>query len=548
MTSARWSVIVPSLCRPSLGRLLGSLARAGEHTAARPADVVVVDDRPSLVENDALDGVAGLPASADAGEWRSSWLADRLVVVRSGGRGPAAARNAGRRAVSDQLEWLVFLDDDVEVTASWMSDLAADLDDAVSDVVAVQGRITVPLPAHRPPNDAERNTAGLETAAWITADMAVRTSCFDAVGGFDERFPRAFREDADLALRLQAVGGRMAVGRRRTVHPARAGNWALSVRQQRGNADDVLMTRLHGRGWYERAQAPRGRRVAHLATVAAGFAAVAAACIRRPRVAAIAATGWAGLTGAFAWARIAPGPRDRAEITRMVATSVLIPPAAVWHWLRALVRVPRRPPAWPTTEAAARSSTPVPAPAQAFDALLVDRDGTIVVDVPYNGDPALVQPVAGVAEALAKARSAGLRIGVVSNQSGIARGLLDEADVAAVNARVEELLGPFDTWQICPHAETDGCACRKPQPGLVIAAAREIGVPVERCVVIGDIGSDMAAAVAAGAQAVLVPTTATLEREIHDAPAVAVDFAAAVDAVLAGRLPGPRGGRTGMAA
>jgi HAD superfamily hydrolase (TIGR01662 family) len=60
-------------------------------------------------------------------------------------------------------------------------------------------------------------------------------------------------------------------------------------------------------------------------------------------------------------------------------------------------------------------------------------------------------------------------VGVVSNQSGIGRGLLTRAQVDAVNARVAELLGPFDTWQLCPHAPEEDCACRKPRPGMVLA-------------------------------------------------------------------------------
>ena len=75
----------------------------------------------------------------------------------------------------------------------------------------------------------------------------------------------------------------------------------------------------------------------------------------------------------------------------------------------------------------------------------------------------------------------------------------------AVNQRVDELLGPFGAWAVCPHDAADGCACRKPAPFLVRQAAAELGVDPADCVVIGDIGSDVAAAHAAGARAVLVP-------------------------------------------
>ncbi|MEU2170328.1 HAD-IIIA family hydrolase, partial [Micromonospora chersina] len=140
-----------------------------------------------------------------------------------------------------------------------------------------------------------------------------------------------------------------------------------------------------------------------------------------------------------------------------------------------------------------------------YDAVLLDRDGTLVEDVPYNGDPEKVRPLPGARDALDRLRAAGLRLAVVSNQSGLARGIFTADDLRRVNARVEELLGPFDSWQICPHGEPDGCACRKPAPGLVHAAARALGTTPTRCVLVGDIGADMAAAAAAGAAGLRVP-------------------------------------------
>ncbi len=164
-------------------------------------------------------------------------------------------------------------------------------------------------------------------------------------------------------------------------------------------------------------------------------------------------------------------------------------------------------------------------------AVLFDRDGTLVHDVPYNRDPALVEPVDGAREVLDALRAQGVPIGVVSNQSGLARGLITPAELEAVNGRVEELLGPFGTWQVCPHGPEDGCACRKPAPGMVLAAAAALGVDPADCVVIGDIGADVGAALAAGARAVLVPTPVTRAAEVEHArahAAVATDLREAV--------------------
>ncbi|MBB5897198.1 D-glycero-alpha-D-manno-heptose-1,7-bisphosphate 7-phosphatase [Kutzneria kofuensis] len=166
------------------------------------------------------------------------------------------------------------------------------------------------------------------------------------------------------------------------------------------------------------------------------------------------------------------------------------------------------------------------------DAVLFDRDGTLIVDVPYNGDPGRVRPVPGARRALDLLRDRGIAVGVVTNQSGVARGKLTLDDVRAVNQRVERLLGPFDTWQICPHGANDGCPCRKPEPGMVLAASASLGVPTDRITLIGDIGSDVDAGLAAGARTILVPTAETRREEVDAAPEVSPNLLAAVEKVL----------------
>ncbi|HLI39902.1 MAG TPA: HAD-IIIA family hydrolase [Streptosporangiaceae bacterium] len=492
-------VVIPTVGRPCLQDCLDALAAA---RGPLPCEVVLADDRRDTPEP--------LPVRVPRA------LADRVTVVTLEGRGPAAARNAGWRAAQPQ-PWAVFLDDDVRVGPRWRAELAADLTGLPPEVAGVQGVIEVPLPRGRRPTDAERGTAGLATARWITADMAYRRSALAAAGGFDERFPRAFREDVDLALRLLGQGWTLRRGSRRTVHPVRsAAPWA-SLRAQAGNADDALMRALHGRRWRGRAGAPAGRRGQHLAACLAGAAAIAGAAAGRRRTAVLAGACWLAVTAEFAAARILPGPRTAREIAIMTATSVAIPPLAVGYWVAGLWRWHRAGP-WP------------PRPA----AVLFDRDGTLVRDVPCNGSPDLVTPVDGAAAALARLRAAGVRVGVVTNQSGVERGLITGGQVRAVNRRVEELLGPFDVWAVCPHGPADGCGCRKPAPGLITAAAARLGADPADCVVVGDIGADVDAAYAAGARAILVPTPVTLPGELAGVP-VAPDLAGAVAAILGER-------------
>ncbi|MET9962423.1 glycosyltransferase [Streptomyces sp. NPDC006326] len=336
-----YAVVVPTIGRPSLRACLEALAASA---GPRPQKIVLVHDRP---------GADGTPGALDVPEA----LRPLTTVVAGAAAGPAAARNTGARAAG-QVPWIVFLDDDVVPGPTWAEDLAHDLASASRDTAAVTARIEVPLPPGRRPTDWERNTAGLATAQWITADMAFRREALEAAGGFDERFRRAFREDADLALRLLDGGWTLAPGTRRTTHPVRPADRWVSVRLQAGNADDVLMSRLHGPGWWSRAAAPRGRLPRHLAVSTAAGAAVCCALLGRSAAAAVCAAGWFAGTAEFAAARIAPGPRTRREVATMAATSLLIPPAATWHWLRGHALHRRARPLGPARPPAARPAAP----------------------------------------------------------------------------------------------------------------------------------------------------------------------------------------------
>ena len=496
--SAPTTIVIPTLGRPSLTTLVDALAG---QTLAVDAAIILVDDRRGATEP-LEPGRTGLD----------------ITVVSGGGRGPAHARNVGWRHA--RTPWVSFLDDDVVPDGDWYATLLADLDAAEDDDGALgsAGRVRVPLPEDRRPTDWERGTAGLATARWITADLSYRRSALARVGGFDERFPRAFREDADLALRITSGGNEDAIvtGERRITHPVRPSDDWASLRQQAGNADDMLMRRLHGADWHQRAGEQVGRRPRHLLITAAAALALGGAVARKGTLAAVGAAVWAAGTAEFAWRRIAPGPRDRDEVRRMLLTSMTIPPAATWHTARGLVG---------HRDAGPWRGLP--------ELVLFDRDGTLVRDVPYNGDPSRVEPMPGARAALDRLRGEGIRVAVVSNQSGIGRGLLTAEQVTAVNARVAELLGPFEGCYVCPHRPEDGCGCRKPEPGLVKQALAESGVVPQRAVLIGDIGSDVEAAAAAGVPAVLVPTPETRREEVDAAPRLAADLSTAVELILA---------------
>jgi D-glycero-D-manno-heptose 1,7-bisphosphate phosphatase len=147
--------------------------------------------------------------------------------------------------------------------------------------------------------------------------------------------------------------------------------------------------------------------------------------------------------------------------------------------------------------------------------VFLDRDGTLIRDVGYPNDPESVHLIEGAAEALAELRRRGFSLVVVSNQSGIARGLVSAEEAAAVHERfISELKrngAEVDDARYCPHAPDEGCSCRKPEPGLLIAAAAELGLDLGSSFLVGDKASDVEAGRRAGCRTVLFAPRADLE-------------------------------------
>lgn len=143
--------------------------------------------------------------------------------------------------------------------------------------------------------------------------------------------------------------------------------------------------------------------------------------------------------------------------------------------------------------------------------LFIDRDGVINEDsYAYIKSPDEWRSIPGSLEAIACAQRAGFRIIVVSNQSGIARGLLDITTLNAIHRRLIEALarlgGRIDAFLFCPHQPEDRCQCRKPKAGLLLSVQQRLGIDLTQTTFIGDQESDVAAAKAVGARPILVRT------------------------------------------
>jgi len=150
-------------------------------------------------------------------------------------------------------------------------------------------------------------------------------------------------------------------------------------------------------------------------------------------------------------------------------------------------------------------------------ALLLDRDGTLTVEGEWLTRREDLVLVPGAATALARRSAAGWKLVMVTNQSAIARGLLTPAVLAEIHAELQQQLGAhgarLDAIYSCPHHPTEGlgaykldCECRKPKPGLVLQAARELGLDIPRCFLVGDAALDLEAGWAAGVPGILVAT------------------------------------------
>lgn len=146
-------------------------------------------------------------------------------------------------------------------------------------------------------------------------------------------------------------------------------------------------------------------------------------------------------------------------------------------------------------------------------ALLLDRDGTLIVEKNYLRDPGLVELVPGAIATVDRFRAAGYVIVVLTNQSGVARGYLSEADIAAVHRRILDLGVQVDRFFWCPHGPDDDCDCRKPRTGLALRAADAFDLDLSAGILVGDKLADLELGRAIGASTVLVRTGYGFETE-----------------------------------
>lgn len=311
------SVVVPTCERPALlARCLAALL--AQDVSPETFEVLIVDDGPTaatrrLVQAEALRARPAI-----------------RYVAAGPRRGPARARNLGWRAARGDI--VAFTDDDCLPSPGW---LRAGLAALGPGVAGACGRIVVPLVGR--PTDYERDATGLEQAVFATANCFYRRAALLAVGGFDERFAKPWREDSDVFFSLLERDGRLVRAPNAVVvHPPRPAPWGVSLGQQRKSLFNALLYKKHPRLYRQWIQpSPPWR---YYATTASLLLAVASAAAGRVEPAAAGWGAWALLTARFCLARLRDTSRAPRHVAEMIVTSALIPPLAVFWRLRGALK------------------------------------------------------------------------------------------------------------------------------------------------------------------------------------------------------------------
>jgi glycosyltransferase involved in cell wall biosynthesis len=307
------TVVIPTFKRPRL--LLRCLEALTKQTfPSSRVEVIVCDD----ARDEATESVTAQLLN------RVPYRLRYLPVVET--KGPAGARNKGWQEAL--FEVIAFTDDDTIPEARWLEEGMK----AIRGTLAVSGRVVVPIP--RNPSDYERNEAGLERTEFVTANCFVRKVALEALGGFDERFTAAWREDSDLHFRLleSCISPELERVVRcesaRVIHPVRPAAWGISLQQQRKVLYDALLYKKHPERYRRHIEAtpPTQYYASTFALVLAGVV----GGLGMPLTAILSLGVWAAMIGSFCWRRLSGTSHKLSHIIEILVTSVCIPPVAIF--------------------------------------------------------------------------------------------------------------------------------------------------------------------------------------------------------------------------
>lgn len=314
------SVVVPTFKRPML------LDRCLEALLAQDFDpsgyeIIIVDDAACEQTKRQVEQYANRVEM-------DGYTIRYFAVTES--HGPAAARNLGLYAAYGEI--IAFTDDDCIPSAGW---LKAGVKALINDAVAVAGRIIVPLPPI--PTDYEYNASYLAHCEFVTANCFVRRDALIRIGGFDERFTAAWREDSDLIFTLQELGTRcIAAQEAIVIHPVRSAKWGISIYQQRKSTFNALLYKKHPVLYRQKIQAaPPWNYYA----IASSLIVILIGIISESWLLGCFALGaWILLTSRFCLTRLKNTSHTPSHIFEMTITSCVIPLLAIYWRLRGAIK------------------------------------------------------------------------------------------------------------------------------------------------------------------------------------------------------------------
>lgn len=316
------SVVVPTYKRPELlARCLDALL--AQDFDAQDYEIIIADDADCAETRQQVMDVAE--------KARLQGHTVRYIpVLSTSSHGPAAARNAGWREAPGEI--IAFTDDDCIPQKQW---LAAGMAAMVEGVAGVAGCLVLPLKGV--PTDYEYNAAQLGKNDFVTANCFYRRAALQEVGGFDERFTAAWREDSDLVFTLLARGAKFTTAPDAVVvHPVRPAQWGISIRQQRKSMFNALLYKKHPALYRQKIQAvpPWHYYIIVCAALVALVGAISGAWL-------LALAGlllWLGLTVRFCLQRLQHTSHAPRHVAEMIVTSMAIPPLAIFWRLYGAVK------------------------------------------------------------------------------------------------------------------------------------------------------------------------------------------------------------------
>ena len=372
----RISVVVPTFKRPDfLHRCLSALTM--QDLDPSDYEIIVVDD--AACESTRLQVDQWIECMKRGKSCACSVPTIRYLPV-TGSHGPAAARNLGWQAARGEI--IAFTDDDCIPTPGWLS---AGLSAFSDGIVGASGKLVMPL--DHLPTDYERNAVQLERSEFVTANCFYRRAMLERVGGFDERFTAAWREDSDLFFTLQEYVARYGnqvtscasapsrrsqalatsvltvpplapescskaparhnskddplctlihVPRAVVIHPVRPASWGISLKQQRKSMFNALLYKKHPDLYRQKVQAaPPWHYYCILAALLVALASLVAGLWL---VALGAFTAWMLMTGRFCLQRLRHTSHAPSHVMEMIVTSMLIPPLSIFWRIVGAIR------------------------------------------------------------------------------------------------------------------------------------------------------------------------------------------------------------------